>query len=81
MLMAEFCNVAFSGLAQLHFHASDVQVSAIVQKFYECLSRGDEYKDDCWEDWQNNHPADLAARGVPQGGAAGGGAGRGNCFK
>ncbi len=56
-----------------------MQVSAIVQRFYECLLRGDDYKDGCWEDWQNNHPADLAARGVQQGGAAGGG--RGNCFK
>ncbi len=62
---------------------ADVQVSAIVQRFYECLLHGDEYTDGCWEDWQNNHPADLAARGVQQGGAAGGagGAGRGNCFK
>jgi hypothetical protein len=59
-----------------------LQVSSIVQRFYECLLRGDDYKDSCWEDWQNNHPADLAARGVQQGGAAGvGGAGRGNCFK
>ena len=56
-----------------------VQVSAIVQRFYECLLHGKEYSDSCWEEWKNNHPAELAAKGGHQGGAAG--TGRGNCFK
>lgn len=58
-----------------------LQTSATVQKFYECLLRGEEYTDGCWEEWQNNHPADLAARGVGAQGGASGGAGRGSCFK
>ncbi|DBA72022.1 TPA: hypothetical protein ACH3X2_14301 [Trebouxia sp. C0005] len=70
---------SLEGLQILDCSPNCVKVSAIVQRFYECLLRGDDYKDGCWEDWQNNHPADLAARGVQQGGAAGGG--RGNCFK
>lgn len=59
-----------------------MQTSATVQKFYERLLRGDEYSDGCWEEWQTNHPADLAARGVGQGVASGAvGAGGGNCYK
>ena len=57
-----------------------MQVSKVVQKFYECLMRGEEYTDDAWDLWEKNHPADVAARSPQKSGAAMGG-GRGNCFK
>ena len=57
-----------------------MQVSKVVQKFYECLMRGEEYTDDAWEVWEKSHPADVAARSPQKSGAAMGG-GRGNCFK
>lgn len=53
------------------------QVSKVVQKFYDCLIRGEEYQDDAWEAWQKGHPAEVGSAQK----AAATGAGRGNCFK
>ncbi|KAL3131052.1 hypothetical protein ABBQ38_15563 [Trebouxia sp. C0009 RCD-2024] len=72
---------SLEGLQILDSSPNCVKTSATVQKFYECLLRGEEYTDGCWEEWQNNHPADLAAKGGGAQGGASGGGGRGSCFK
>lgn len=58
-----------------------LQVSKVVQKFYECLMRGEEYTDDAWQVWESSHPADVAAKSPSKGGAATGAGRGGNCYK